>query len=103
MRRETERGKAKEVHCNRRHVKEKKKKGKKKERSDPGESALQQQPFQATSPPAAAARSRLRGLRVSGTSPEKKPQHVLLLLRKARRCQVGVATCKEGKALIRDS
>lgn len=99
MRRETERGKAKEVHCNRRLVK---KKRKKKER-DPGESALQQQPFQATSPPGCSGTHAAVGALGQRHKPENKHQHVLLLLRKARWCQVGVATCKEGKALIREN
>lgn len=101
MRKETERGKAKEVHCNRRHVKKRKKKERERERS--GEKVLLlQQPLQATSPPGCSGTHAAVGALGQRHKPKNKHQHVLLLLRKARWCQVGVATCKEGKALIRE-
>lgn len=75
MRRETERGKATEVHSNRRHVKEKKKKGERSERKCEAAAGLfRQQVLQA-----AAACTWLGG---SG-SPAQAAQRVLLLLRRA--------------------
>lgn len=70
MRRETERGKATEVHSNRRHVK---KKGEKKKARDPGESVRRQKDFQATSPPGCSGTHAAAGLWVSGTSRKISP------------------------------
>lgn len=67
MRRGTERGKATEVHSNRRHVKKKKK------ARDPGESVRQQQDFQATSPPGCSGTHAAVGLWVNGTSRKISP------------------------------
>lgn len=75
MRRETERGKAKEVHCNRRHV-------------EKGEREIREKVRCSSSPSrqqvlrAAAARTRLWGLWVSGTS---------------RKISTGMFRCSSGK------
>lgn len=82
MRRETERGKAKEVHCNRRHVKKKEKKERAREIREKVP-LQQQQPFQATSPPGCSGTHAAVGALGQRHKPENKHQHVLWLLRKA--------------------